>query len=188
MLQRVNNSSQQECMMRPTAELVRASQSDDRVAFAELVRRYQRAVLSTAWSVLHDYHSAQDVAQDSFFEAYRNLGSLRDARTFGPWLLTLTKRAAVKRSQKIRVAVAIESVPESSLCTAVPAWNEPFADLVKGIGRLPVHEQEVVVFHYIDGYSAAEVAELTGRPIGTVTKQLSRAIHRLREWLAEVHQ
>jgi RNA polymerase sigma-70 factor (ECF subfamily) len=174
-------------MMRPTAELVREAQSDDRAAFAELVRRYQRAVLSTAWSVLHDYHSAQDVAQDSFFQAYRNLGSLRDARTFGPWLLTLTRREAVKRSRKIRVAIAIESVPENAISTAVPTWNEPFEDLVKSVGRLPEHEQEVVVFHYIEAYSVTEVAELTGRPVGTVTKQLSRAIHRLREWLAEVH-
>lgn len=175
-------------MMRPTAELVREAQSDDRAAFAELVRRYQHAVLSTAWSVLHDYHSAQDVAQDSFFHAYRNLGSLRDARTFGPWLLTLTRREAIKRSRKIRVAVAIESVPENAISTAVPTWNEPFEDLVTSVGRLPEHEQEVVVFHYIDAYSVAEVAEMTGRPVGTVTKQLSRAIHRLREWLAEVHK
>jgi RNA polymerase sigma-70 factor (ECF subfamily) len=106
-------------MMRPTAELVREAQSDDRAAFAELVRRYQRAVLSTAWSVLHDYHSAQDVAQESFFQAYRNLGSLRDAKTFGPWLLTLTRREAVRRSRKIRVAVAIESVPENAIATTV---------------------------------------------------------------------
>lgn len=174
--------------MRPTAELVREAQADDRAAFAELVRRYQRAVLSTAWYVLQDYHSAQDVAQDSFLQAYRNLGSLRDVKTFGPWLLTLTRREAVRRSRKIRVAVAIESVPENVISTNVPTWNQPFEDLVKSVGRLPEHEQEVVVFHYIDAYSVAEVAKLTGRPIGTVTKQLSRAISRLREWLAEVHK
>ena len=174
--------------MRPTAELVREAQSDDRAAFAELVRRYQRAVLSTAWSVLHDYHSAQDVAQDCFLQAYCNLGSLRDARAFSSWLLTLTRREAIKRSRKIRATVAIESVPENAIPTVFSTWNEPFEDLVKSVGRLPEHEQEVVVFHYLDAYSVAEVAELTGRPVGTVTKQLSRAINRLREWLAEVHK
>ncbi len=86
------------------------------------------------------------------------------------------------------MAVAIESVPENAISTVFPTWNEPFEDLVKSVGRLPEHEQEVVIFHYIDAYSVAEVAELTGRPVGTVTKQLSRAISRLREWLAEVHK
>jgi RNA polymerase sigma-70 factor (ECF subfamily) len=43
----------------------------------------------------------------------------------------------------------------------------------------------VVVLRYIDGHSVAEIAELTGKPLGTVTKQLSRAIHRLRTWLVE---
>lgn len=175
-------------MMRPTAELVREAQFDDRAAFAELVRRYQRAVLSTAWSVLHDYHSAQDVAQDCFFQAYCNLGSLRDVRAFSSWLLTLTRREAIKRSRKTRVTVAIESVPENAIPTVFSTWNEPFEDLLKSVGRLPEHELEVVVFHYIDAYSVVEVAELTGRPVGTVTKQLSRAISRLREWLAEVHK
>lgn len=174
--------------MRPTAELVTKALADDRAAFAELVRRYQRAVLSTAWSVLHDYHLAQDVAQDSFLLAYRNLRSLRDAKTFGPWLLTLARREAVRRSQKVRVAVAIESVQESMISMTVPTGNERFEELVKSVGRLPEHEQEVVVFRYIDAYSVAEVAELTGRPVGTVTKQLSRAISRLRQWLTEVHK
>ena len=52
--------------MRTTAELVAATRSGDREAFAELLRRYERVVISTAWSIVHDYHSAQDVAQDSF--------------------------------------------------------------------------------------------------------------------------
>lgn len=173
-------------MMRSTAELVIEAQSEDRAAFAELVRRYRRVVVSTAWSVLHDYHSAQDVAQDSFVIAFRQLGTLRDARTFGPWLLTLTRREAVRRFRQNPVTVSIDSVAETAIATTAPAWNEEFENLVRAVGKLPEHEREVVVFHYFDAYSAREVAELTGRPVGTVTKQLSRAVGRLRRWLAEV--
>jgi len=39
---------------------------------------------------------------------------------------------------------------------------------------------------YVYGRSVKEIADATGRPVGTVTKQLSRAIQRLRNWLAEV--
>jgi RNA polymerase sigma-70 factor (ECF subfamily) len=39
---------------------------------------------------------------------------------------------------------------------------------------------------YVDGRSVKEIADSTGRPVGTITKQLSRAIERLRHWLVEV--
>ena len=174
--------------MRSTAELVIEAQSENRAAFAELVRRYQRVVISTAWSVLHDYHSAQDVAQDSFLIAFRQLGTLRDARTFGPWLLTLTRREAVRRSQKIPVTVSIDSVAETAVTNTSSSWHEEFEDLVRAVGKLPEHEREVIMFHYLDAYSARDVAKLTGRPVGTVTKQISRAVGRLRQWLNEVPQ
>lgn len=172
--------------MRSTTELVIAAQSGDREAFAELVRRYERAVVSTAWSVLQDYHTAQDAAQDSFVIAFRQLGTLRNAQTFGPWLLTLTRREAVRRSRQSPMTVSIDSIAEPAIARAVPAWTQEYEDLVRAIGRLPDHEKEVVVFHYFDGYSARKVAELTTRPVGTVTKQLSRAVGRLRRWLEKV--
>lgn len=172
--------------MRTTAELVAAAQSGDRDAFAELVRRYERAVISTAWSVLNDYHTAQDVAQDSFVIAFRKLGNLLNPQTFGTWLLTLTRREAVRHSRKTRALVSNDSVSEPLNESSAPAWVQDCEELAKAIGRLPDHEKEVVVFHYLDGHSAAEVAELTSRPIGTVTKQLSRAVVRLRQCLERV--
>lgn len=144
--------------MRTTAELVAATQSGDRDAFAELVRRYECAVISTAWSVLNDYHTAQDVAQDSFVIAFRKLGDLRNAQTFGSWLLTLTRREAVRHSRKTPALASIDSVPALLNKPSAPAWVQDCEELAKAIGRLPDHEKEVVVFHYLDGHSAAEVS------------------------------
>jgi RNA polymerase sigma-70 factor (ECF subfamily) len=54
--------------------------------------------------------------------------------------------------------------------------------------RLPDHERDVVTLHHLDGHSVQAVADLTGRPLGTVTKQLSRAYERLRETFKEAPQ
>ena len=56
-------------------------------------------------------------------------------------------------------------------------------ELIVAVGRLPEQEQTVVVFHYLDGHPVKVVAEMTGRPVGTVTKQLSRGAARLRRIL-----
>ena len=63
-------------------ELVRIAQSGDTSAFGELVRRYQRAAVLTAYGVLSDFHASQDAAQEAFVIAYRKLESLRSVADF----------------------------------------------------------------------------------------------------------
>ena len=171
--------------MPSTEELVKATRTGEASAFAELVRRYERAAIITAHSVLEDFHLAQDAAQEAFVIAYQRLGQLRDAASFGPWLLRIVRRQALrlKRSRKAE-QIAAECVDRPA--TETRDWMEPYEEVVQQIARLPEHERIVVVMRYVDGRSVKEIADLTGRPVGTVTKQLSRAIERLRHWLVEV--
>jgi RNA polymerase sigma-70 factor (ECF subfamily) len=65
-------------------------------------------------------------------------------------------------------------------------WMAPYEEVVQYIARLPEHERIVVVMRYVNGRSVKDIADSTGRPVGTITKQLSRAIERLRDWLTQV--
>ena len=82
--------------MPSTEELVKAAQVGEGSAFAELVRRYERAAIITAHSVLGDFHSSQDAAQEASIIAYQELNQLRDAASFGPWLLQIARRRALR--------------------------------------------------------------------------------------------
>jgi RNA polymerase sigma-70 factor (ECF subfamily) len=65
-------------------------------------------------------------------------------------------------------------------------WRARYEDVIEQLGRLPEHERIAVVLRYVDGNSIQEIADATGRPTGTIKKQLSRALARLRKWLTEV--
>ena len=171
--------------MPSTAELVESAQTGDKTAFAELVRRYERVALITAHSVLGDFHWAQDAAQEAFVIAYQKLSGLRDAASFGPWLLRIVRRRAArqKHGQKPELT-GINCIELTSRQN--PNWLEPYKEALEQLARLPDHEQIVTVMRYVDGHSVKEIADLTGRPVGTITKQLSRAIERLRNWIVEV--
>ncbi len=173
--------------MQSTEELVNAAKEGDVAAFTALVRRYERTVVLTAWPIAGDFHSAQDAAQDAFVIAYRELPQLRHASTFGPWLLRIVKREAAR----MRKRLSREAGDSGALAEMVPAhgsWWEEFQDIVPQLAQLPDQERVVVSLRYLDGLSVREVALATGRPIGTVTKQLSRAIQRLRSLLIEVER
>jgi len=173
--------------MHSSAELVRLAQAGDQSAFAELVGRYERVVTASAWAVLRDFHAAQDVAQESFVIAYGQLSSLRAADAFGPWLLKTVRRAASRRAARTRTTISINAVAHEAAAPDGAAWEEEFESVVQALSRLPEQERVVVALRYLDTLSVNEIAQTTDRPVGTVTKQLSRAIERLRAWLkAEV--
>jgi RNA polymerase sigma-70 factor (ECF subfamily) len=171
--------------MRTTAELVRASQAGEKCAFAELVRRYERSAMATAYTAIGDFHMAQDAAQDGFVVAYQRLDGLRDPDAFGPWLLKIVRRRANELGKK---AAGLPTTPTNDLVAsdAMKDWIAQFDEVVQQVDRLPEHERDVVMLRYFDGHSVIDVARLTARPVGTVTKQISRALERLRTWLVEI--
>jgi RNA polymerase sigma-70 factor, ECF subfamily len=171
--------------MPSTEELVKAAQAGGTAAFAELVRRYERAAIVTAYSVLGDFHWAQDATQEAFVIAYQKLGRLRDLASFGPWLLRIARHWALRLKRGRKAETAGMDCDEFT-ATRADDWMEPYREVARQIARLPEHERIVTVMRYVDGLSVKEIAELTGRPVGTITKQLSRAIERLRNWLVEV--
>jgi len=178
--------------MTSTAELIARSQSGDGDirggAFAELVRRYERTVIVTIWSIVRDFHIAQDVGQETFLIAYRNLGSLRSPNAFPAWLQQIARREALRAAGQAREVAPVVDATRLATAADAPAWADSYAGVVETLGRLPEQERALVVLRYLDGHSMAEIAEMTDRPIGTVTKQISRAIGRLRKWFVEVPQ
>ncbi len=169
--------------MRTDAELVNAVLSGEKELFVELVKRYERPVRAVALDVLGDYHSATDVSQDAFVRAYERLAGLRKPESFGPWLMKITRRCALDSARrrpketrlKIKIAAAIEN-PDGRL-------EEDKQRLLAAVVKLPGSEKQVVMLRYFGDNSVNDVANLLGRSVGTVTKQLSRAHRRLRKIL-----
>jgi RNA polymerase sigma-70 factor (ECF subfamily) len=164
-------------------QLIRQILAGDRDAYAKLVRRYERHAHAAAWMILRDHHAAQDVTQDAFVKAYRQLGELRTPPTFGIWLLTIVRRTAIDAVRGRQRLTFVPQVPDSPTPTS-PAEADAAAILAAAT-KLPDHEQQVLLLRYFDNLSVADIAVRLGRPVGTVTKQLSRALSRLRGLLEE---
>ena len=146
------------------------------------------AVWTTAWRVLHDDHAAADAGQEAFLQAFHRLGALRRPEHFGVWLLRIVRRESIRMARRrtrdpgrsldaVGADLARDHCRIDGPATRLTADAE---DLLAAVAGLPEHERLVVVLRYLDGLSVAEVAAALGRPVGTVTKQLSRAIERLR--------
>jgi RNA polymerase sigma factor (sigma-70 family) len=168
----------------------------DHEAFTRLVDATRNIVASIALAIVRDGELARDVAQDVFLAAWRDLGQLRDPRSFLPWLRQLTRHRAyhVLRSERRRRRRITRAESDDLLAAVADARPGVEADLLAAEDRrllatvldeLPDETREVVMLFYWEGESSARVAELLGLSEPAVRKRVSRARRALRTSLFE---
>jgi RNA polymerase sigma-70 factor (ECF subfamily) len=169
------------------ASIVALAASGDNRAFAELVRRRQGMVRELMRRLCGDRAFAEDLAQQAFVQAWRQLGRLRSYGAFGSWLRAIAVNAWL---QEARRAPARLETPQSDLPEPEPDGPEPDElaatrlDLSRALLRLKAPERVCVVLAYAEGMSHGEIAEATGWPLGTVKSNVTRGAQRLRAWLS----
>jgi RNA polymerase sigma-70 factor (ECF subfamily) len=161
------------------AELARAAAGDVQ-AFRLIVERYQGMVYSVAYNVLGDHTDAEDAAQEAFLRCYRTLPQYRGEATFSTWLFRVALTCAVdyKRREKKRP----EPVDVPELADTAPELGDGItpAALVEALHELPHDYRVPTVLRDVYGLPYQEIAELTGRPLGTVKVMVHRGRASLR--------
>ncbi|HEY8170902.1 MAG TPA: sigma-70 family RNA polymerase sigma factor [Candidatus Limnocylindria bacterium] len=170
--------------------LVDAARGGDRDAFGRIVERESAAVYRTCLRILGRSHDAEDVTQESFVAAYRAIGTYRGEGSVRAWLLRIAQRQAYRRLDQRRPTAELDAVGEARLAdptgdpTSIVAVNEERGEIRRAVAALPEPYREVVSLRFFGELSLFEVAEVTGRPLGTVKTHLRRGLERLRPIVA----
>jgi RNA polymerase sigma factor (sigma-70 family) len=160
--------------------------SGDRDAAAVLVRRFQRRVFGLTLSVLRDRGAAEEAAQESFVRAWRHAAAYDPRRgTVAAWLLTIARNVAINMLPARRfdpidpeVLLAMEGRrPPEAGAEAQVADREL---LREPLARLPEDQRRALVLAVFYGYTAREISELDGVPLGTVKTRIRSAMLKLR--------
>ena len=168
------------------ADLLRKSQSGNRFAFEEIVKRYQRRVYGVAFRIVRRHDVADDVAQEAFIRAHAAIASFDLARPFGPWIFRIAANLAVNhtRSKAARETPLPESHVERGSRAEDPLTGvlegEAQAVLSQALGRLPAEQRAVFVLRVVEELSYKEIAEALSINVGTVMSRLARAREKLR--------
>ena len=174
--------------------LVRAAQAGDGRAFAEIVRRYQRAVYRVAYGFTRSPADADDLAQETFVRAYQAIGRFRVGEPLYPWLARIATNGALSwlRSRKRKPETPLEPLVEAGRQWGVeddPADRAASAEQKRRIGEamagLKPEHQAVLVLRAVEDLSYEEIAKTLGVPVGTVMSRLSRARAELKARLGE---
>lgn len=162
--------------------LVRASLGgDDDAAFAELIRRHKRRVFAAAGRFARDEHQVDDIAQEVFIRAYKNLHNFRHDAPFEHWLARITISACydfLRKERKHRETATLEQVDydlsDQSVERSISAGNAREV-IAWAMRQLRPDEQLVLTLCEIEERSIREVSELTGWSEANVKVRAFRA-------------
>lgn len=164
----------------------------------ELVRRFERPLLSLIRRMVKDPALAEDLAQEAFVKAFRHLDKYDSGRKLSSWLFKIAHNTTIDYLRKKRLkTVALEATSSDGEevweVLAAPAEQGPdrvaeqaeiTAGLEVALGRMKPQYREVLLLRFQHGMAYHEIAEITGNKMGTVKIHLHRARKQLAKTLS----
>ena len=180
-------------MINDDVELIHKVLSGDDEAFTTLVRKYQKGVHALAWRKLGDFHFAEDITQDVFFQAYKKLSTLKNPNQFAGWLYVMANRLCKNWKTKNKSIIkSMEDIPVLEMQRI--SYDRYLSDknekercerrhkiVKKLLAKLPESERTVMTLYYLGEMSAKEIGNFLGVSVNTITSRLNRARKRLQK-------
>ncbi len=160
--------------------LVAAAREGDRAAFGRLYERYARMVHGILLGRV-PVGEVEDLVQDVFVAAMRQVHTLRDVKCFGGWLATVARnRANDYHRRSVELVEFAEEVPEKRRSSGAEDDGAAILEVIRG---LPEAYRETLILRLVEGMTGPEIAERTGLTAGSVRVNLHRGMQMLREKL-----
>jgi len=183
--------------MAVVAESARAHESTSvtEADFRAFVERHATPVLRICYRILGRLDEAEDAAQETFVLAFRARATYRGDGTTDAWIARIATRECWRRHAQLAQRDARVRPLDDAAAHELPEGTDPAAQAVlaergeavrDAVARLPEPYREVVTLRYFADLSSAAIAELLGRPEGTIRAQLHRGLARLRPRLGRV--
>lgn len=178
-------------------ELITRAKKGNQEAFGQLVLAHQNKVYTLCVHLLGSREEAEDLAQEAFLKAWRNLDSFLGESSFATWMHRLTTNLCLDhlrkqtRRQNVSVAVSLDD-EEATLPEPVDHSGDPHEELeraerqralTKGLQELPEHYRRPLVMREVSGMSYQEIADALKLDLGTVKSRIARAREALRKIL-----
>lgn len=171
-------------------ELIERCKRGEAAGYKELYQLYARAMFNTCLRIVNDFTEAEDVLQESFAEAFKNLHSFEYRTSFGGWLKQICINRSINQLKKRKVnwvdidATDTHNYPEETFIDENEIRLKVEA-VKKSIMQLPDGYRTVLTLYLLEGYDHEEIAEILNVATSTTRTQYKRAKQKLLQLLKE---
>lgn len=174
------------------SELVVSAQTGDHKAFTHLVRQFQDMAVGYAYSIIGDFHLAQDAAQEAFVGAWTNLPRLQNPEAFAGWFRKMVFTRCTRFTRRMRSDTTSYDDQTFDIADqtdiAKRAKTEEKDALYRILNTLPQEERVATTLFYMGQYTHAEIAAFLDLSPDTVNNRLRSARRQIQEGLNNMDQ
>ena len=171
--------------------LVARALGGDKSAFDEIFNRYRGLMLRTAYSIVRDWDSADDIVQNSLLLAWQHLPNLRETGALRSWLMRIVVNQCISLKRRIARSTAFlhqsfseqEAELASQIADDAEGRIERDWDLARAISQLTTKQQMVITLHYYFGMTLPEISQKFQISENTLKKRLQAGLSHLRRIL-----
>lgn len=171
-------------------DLIEECKSGRRSAQRQLYDLYSKAMYNTALRIVQDSEEAQDVLQESFISAFKNLNQYRGDATFGSWLKRIIINNALNKLNKKKLKVTPLDDEHMEIEDSIS--HEERKEMIMSVDRikkavsvLPNGFKQVFTLYQFEGYDHKEIGEIMGITESTSKSQYNRAKNKIRSLLTQ---
>jgi len=168
--------------------------SGDESAFSEITGLYLKPIYNFLCRLAGDRDAAEDLTQETFVKAWKNLKKFDQSKNFRTWLYTIAKNTAfdwLKKKKEIPFSTFTDEEGESWLENVADGTDLPdeilerkniAEELDEILQKLSPHYRAILLLHYKEDFSLHEIAEILGEPYNTIKSRHRRGLRKLKEY------
>jgi len=176
--------------------LIRKSQNGDMISFRDLIINNQRFVFTVAFKILCDEETAREVTQECFIKVWKNIHKYKNGQNFKTWLFTIAKNSTIDflRKRKVFTFSDLEKKNDDFIFSETIEAEDLLPEeafqklqdkefLNKLLEKISTEYKTILLLHYQEEMTFAEISTLLKKPLNTVKSYHRRAILDLRKML-----
>jgi RNA polymerase sigma factor (sigma-70 family) len=171
-------------------ELIKRCKHGDRQAYFGLYKLYNRSMFNVGFRIVGNAEEAQDVLQEAFVSAFKNLEHYRGDSTFGAWLKKIVVNKGINQVKKRKLDRLPQDdrwdVKEEEPVDELEGFPFTVEKVKRAIEMLPEGYKLVLSLYLLEGYDHGEIAEILGITESTSKSQFNRSKKKLKELLKEL--
>lgn len=156
--------------------LILRCQTGDGAALAELMARYSPGLRMFLRKMTRQPAAADDLLQETWFDAYRKVSRLRDPDAFATWVYRIARDKAYRHLRRRPEPAGIGDEASGLIADDEPEFTPDEADAVRAaLDELPEGQREVLVLRFVERMTYGQIAQVVDRPVGTVRSRIHYA-------------
>lgn len=170
------------------ADVIERCKAGDSYAYSELYKLYSRAMFNVCYRITNDQYDAEDVLQEAFVSAFKNLNSYKADATFGAWLKRIVINKSISFIKKRKMVLAEtqdEPLIDGDEYNDSTIEYKDVERIKRALEQLPDGYRLVFSLYLIEGYDHAEIADIMGISESTSKSQFNRSKKKIREILQQ---